>query len=700
MSCYPKLTWPYCNPGAGVYECSDPALKTGCCLSAPTTEKTKSNCPAGWESNPKNSSEWCTDSFGIFSKSKYRHKCKRKSCPNSMLDPSTNCATCTNSMLDPKSDCKTCLSDRLAPPFCDKCANQDLAYPDCATCINSSLVPPKCTTCFNSMLSPNSGCTVCSNSLFAAPECTTCSNPLLEYPDCTSCANSDQDIRTQCATCTNPLLKYPGCVECAENPLLAPQECASCLDPDRVAPDCEKCRQGMFLNPANKTCVMCGETDCAQEGCGCAQGNCLNDTCNCITTQAPLSTGVNRATGERAFINMFPSTNTGFIYAPKEMFESSAPVGSYGYQFYVYGFWGFIQIYDHAIIAMDNVSYNSKSNNPAVDQRVNRTAGVWDKPGYTNAVKLQDARFNGPKGLALDKTVGYPTWRGAGKEGYTRPTLFVADHFNHCIRMISVTVAPWPGGTPVHTSITTTLTGSLFTGFNGPQKQDFYVNSGYKDGNFRVALFNSPTGLDFDSNGALYVADTENNAIRKIVIKEAEVNLQYNLDYTGTVTTLQVPGFPGLQSPTGVLFHNGFLYVCDSYTIYKIDVLNPKPNPKFDPSSNVLIPEIHDVQVIAGGYRLPPPPDQDLSQVQNPYGMVFKGNNLLFSDATGVKILVNAGQMPPVIRPAPLASFPAANRAQALMEYQGNIVVGLKDTLAVQISGKDCTCFPDIPGNC
>jgi hypothetical protein len=395
--------------------------------------------------------------------------------------------------------------------------------------------------------------------------------------------------------------------------------------------------------------------------------------CNCITTQAPLCTNGDRGTGQQISINMFPSVNTGYIYAPKEMFEVSAPVGTYGPQFYIYGFWGFIQIYDHAIVAMENVSYNSLSPNPVVDKRVNATAGRYNDPGYTNAIKIESARFNAPKGLALDKTIG-PTMAGVGN-GYTRPTLFVADSSNHCIRMISVTITPFygPNANPKEGIIgVSTLTGSNFPGPginpSGPKTQILYATAGYKDGNFSQALFNNPIGLDFDSNGVLYVADNGNNVIRKIVIDQPEVNMQYKLDYTGTVTTLKVPE---LVAPTGVLFYNGFLYVCDRSTIRKIDVLNTQA-----------------VKIIA-------------SELNQPYGMVFSGKNLLFSDVSGVKILVNAGQMPPVIRPAPYASFSPSQRPQALMEYQGNIVVGLKGSYPVQISGgQNCTCYLDIPGNC
>lgn len=47
-------------------------------------------------------------------------------------------------------------------------------------------------------------------------------------------------------------------------------------------------------------------------------------------------------------------------------------------------------------------------------------------------------------------------------------------------------------------------------GGNGP---------GFKDGNFKDALFSGPQGLVFESDDVLYVADTENHAIRKVNLK-------------------------------------------------------------------------------------------------------------------------------------------------------------------------------------
>lgn len=72
--------------------------------------------------------------------------------------------------------------------------------------------------------------------------------------------------------------------------------------------------------------------------------------------------------------------------------------------------------------------------------------------------------------------------------------LFVADKGNHCIRKIS------PEG------VVSTVVGI-------PGK------SGYKDGDPEVAMFNSPTGVAVDSEGTIYIADRENNCIRRLSIE-------------------------------------------------------------------------------------------------------------------------------------------------------------------------------------
>jgi thiol-disulfide isomerase/thioredoxin len=47
--------------------------------------------------------------------------------------------------------------------------------------------------------------------------------------------------------------------------------------------------------------------------------------------------------------------------------------------------------------------------------------------------------------------------------------------------------------------------------------------SGFEDGDFKTAKFNAPAGLSFLDNDIIYVADTENHAIRKINLKTQQV---------------------------------------------------------------------------------------------------------------------------------------------------------------------------------
>jgi len=132
----------------------------------------------------------------------------------------------------------------------------------------------------------------------------------------------------------------------------------------------------------------------------------------------------------------------------------------------------------------------------------NGKAGHRDGPG-------REAQFNGPLGVAVDH---------AGN-------VYVADTYNDRIRMIS------PDGQV-----------STLAGGNRP---------GYQDGT--AALFDTPCTLVVDATGTLYVADTGNNAIRK-------------LTHDGRVSTV-ARALPDerealLRRPVGLaLTHDGYLYV-------------------------------------------------------------------------------------------------------------------------------------------
>lgn len=130
---------------------------------------------------------------------------------------------------------------------------------------------------------------------------------------------------------------------------------------------------------------------------------------------------------------------------------------------------------------------------------VTTIAGLAGSKGSADGTG-SDARFYYPSDLTADQ---------AGN-------LFVADTFNHTIRKIVIA-----------TAAVTTLAGSA-------------GSTGATDGTGTNARFNSPSGVTSDGAGSLFVADSKNHTLRKVVI------------FTGTVTTVAgVAGSPGFADGTG-----------------------------------------------------------------------------------------------------------------------------------------------------
>jgi DNA-binding beta-propeller fold protein YncE len=186
--------------------------------------------------------------------------------------------------------------------------------------------------------------------------------------------------------------------------------------------------------------------------------------------------------------------------------------------------------------------------------------------GYADGNALQ-AKFNTPSGIAidyddniiiadtsnnrirkLDKKGEVTTIAGSGIAGYKdgaaaeamfdapigvaideQGNLFVADTYNDRIRKIA------------KDGQVTTIAGSSI--------------AGYKDGQTSEALFDTPCGIAVDKQGNLFVADTGNNAIRKIAAAGEVITIASNNENDQSRETR-------LSEPAGVtLTHDGFLFV-------------------------------------------------------------------------------------------------------------------------------------------
>jgi len=112
----------------------------------------------------------------------------------------------------------------------------------------------------------------------------------------------------------------------------------------------------------------------------------------------------------------------------------------------------------------------------------------------------------------------------------------------------------------------TALTGSVTT-FAGVAS----FTTGTADGTGAAAGFNTPNGITTDGSN-LYVADSANNAIRKIVIATAEVTTLAGLAGSPSGTVDGTGADAGFAWPVGITTDGADLYVADSsnYTIRKI----------------------------------------------------------------------------------------------------------------------------------
>jgi len=134
---------------------------------------------------------------------------------------------------------------------------------------------------------------------------------------------------------------------------------------------------------------------------------------------------------------------------------------------------------------------------------------------------------DGPGGSALFR---HPSDVAIGPDG----TYYVADAGNHCVRTIT------------SDGVVSTLAGSIYD---------------YGDGRGPGGRFRQPLALDVDADGTCYVADTGNNAVRRIA-PDGQVTTVAGSPPGGDADGVGVE--VGLRWPTGIAVgHGGHLWVAD-----------------------------------------------------------------------------------------------------------------------------------------
>ncbi len=204
------------------------------------------------------------------------------------------------------------------------------------------------------------------------------------------------------------------------------------------------------------------------------------------------------------------------------------------------------------------------------------------EPGYRN-------------GPALEARFGYPTGVALGEDG----TLFIADRRTHTIRKLSPrgivsTVAgnPNPGYAdgrgimshfkePIGVAVYGGVVYVTDSGNNAVRKimQDGRVltlaggpEQGFRDGSRGNARFSWPTGIAIDKQGNIFVCDSRNNSIRRITqggyvstITGRQSPARWQSSGSHKIPAAKSKGTDVLSFPTGIaLGPTGDIYVADS----------------------------------------------------------------------------------------------------------------------------------------
>ncbi len=256
--------------------------------------------------------------------------------------------------------------------------------------------------------------------------------------------------------------------------------------------------------------------------------------------------------------------------------------------------------------------YIADSNNQAI-RMVNALTGVITTvAGILNSSALPVNRFAGDLGAATHAQLYNPAQISVDGFG----NLFIADTANHAIRVV------YAGGQTLASLITlevpgsTAIAGNIYTISGGPGN---FAPSGTGDGGpASAANLNSPVGVTVDSAGNIYIADSANNAARRVDA------------ITGAISTI----FQGGDSPTSVAVDatdNIYFTLRQSCTV---SVYNPGVQ------ANGYLPSI---TTIAGNGTCTPSGDggaSTLAGFSGVTGLVIEGyGNLYALEADGVRLI-------------------------------------------------------------
>ena len=195
-------------------------------------------------------------------------------------------------------------------------------------------------------------------------------------------------------------------------------------------------------------------------------------------------------------------------------------------------------------------------------------------------------------------------------------SVLVSDSKNHLIRKIANGVVETYGGITLEND-----------DYGMPQ-------GGWSDGDKDLAVFSSPTGITADAEGNVYIADADNNLIRKI-------------SSDGKVTTVAGDGFIGNQD--GVAGTARFNYpqdvaIANDGTIYVADTLNHviRKISVHGDVSTLNAPSTRTVEVMAGlaefaGDYLDG--DIHLAKFNEPSGLVIDNKGNLYISDTGNQLI-------------------------------------------------------------